>query len=133
MPEQPWEYCLLVEYAPQGMAAVHEPAAVPGTAAEPGDVALRAACRVAYYSSTGTVERELTDRDGRKLFGRAMGLLGAAGWELVAVLPGGEATAAIHRPGLADLHARISRSSKGAFFKRPTQPGRPVDAPKLEL
>ena len=133
MSEQLWEYCLLMEYALHGTAALHEPAAGPGNDDQSLNEDLRADCRVEYYGATGTVAVALTNQDGARIFGRAMGLLGAAGWELVTLLPGAEATAAIRRPGLADLHERIPLTSKGAYFKRPTMPGRLVDEPKLVL
>ncbi len=58
------------------------------------------------------------DRPG-KVWGRVLGLLGMANWEMVGVHPG----------GAKDL----SLVNVMAYFKRPVQAGRRVDEPKITL
>ena len=114
MAEQQWEYCALYIYS--------------------WDVKNKkyfANLGIRYFGDAGNYY-DLAAKKGPHAKGydynpwsRALGELGAAGWELVSVQHGNK---------------RAGTSSKGlildhavAYFKRPIQPGRPIDEPKLVM
>ncbi len=88
-------------------------------------------CGIQYNSGATQISRQLATLDSiltYGAFGKAMGLLGAAGWELVSVQHGNKYGGQIPY----QQHGLIW-DNRVAYFKRPVVPGRAVDEPKLVL
>lgn len=117
-----WEYCALVSHAAEG------PDGQPGWR-----------CRLTYFTADGTLTSQLKEpaSDGiADVFERAVAQLGAGGWELVSLqhelvrnnlcVEGAQYVAAVHTGyGLSAFGA--------AYFKRPVEPGRPIDVPGVAV
>ena len=98
-------------------------------------------CVIIYYSPSGNVVSEQLPKllPENKLqptkfnpYAKAMGLLGAAGWELVSVQHGNRYWAGGGQVGSTEVNGLVW-VNKSAYFKRPILPGRAVDKPKLEI
>ncbi|HET9016737.1 MAG TPA: hypothetical protein VFN57_14150 [Thermomicrobiaceae bacterium] len=117
-----WEYCALVSHAADG------PDGEPGWR-----------CRLTYFTPEGAQTIQLKEPSSNgvaDVFERAMAQLGAGGWELVSLqhelvrnnlrVEGPQYLAAIHTGyGLSAFGA--------AYFKRPRQPERPIDVPRVAV
>ncbi len=84
-------------------------------------------CYVRYCGANGDIKEQLSDLKTITeidLFGKALGRLGALGWELVSIQ---------HSPGGGGNGDSIymSFSIRVAYFKRPVVAGRAVNEPKL--
>lgn len=98
-------------------------------------------CVVLYCSTegSGVISRTLATHDQAPSsidwFAKGMALLGAAGWELVALLNGEPRPVVFHGPNGTPLPLPPLQLPRGlrAHFKRPIQEGRAVDEPLLSL
>jgi hypothetical protein len=129
-----WEYCQLFS------VTLEMPAGTTALAAAPGQVAraeTRYYLRVLYMGPDGrVVERELAAFDqslATNPFYPVMGLLGGAGWELVALAGGRDSWS--DEEGREVLPYRVGwrPSSRTAYLKRQVRAGRPVEEPRLTL
>jgi hypothetical protein len=94
-------------------------------------------CTLRYYSPQGEMLRvqltTLNEPVDFHPFGRAVGLLGARGWELVSTQYGISIGPDPDAPGSMREGGYIRWDNRMAFFKRPVVEGRAVDEPKLEF
>lgn len=119
---QQWEYCSLVSHADVDAAGT------PGWR-----------CRVTYFTPEGTSSRQLkavAEGEPADVFERAMAQLGAGGWELVTLahelVRNNECIQ--HPQYVAAVHTGYGFSAYGvAYFKRPVEHGRPIDAPPIAI
>ncbi len=124
MAEQQWEYCQLSVYDRNEHSGLFG-----------GKKGRSYDCRVHYFGPAGIKHNQLTEL-GKLVFSppvnpfsEAMGLMGAASWELVSVQHGNVVTEYTGQ----GIRGEIVHYSIVAYFKRPVQPGRAVDEPKLVL
>lgn len=94
-------------------------------------------CKLRYYAPQGQMIRvplsTLEEPIDFHPFGRAIGLLGARGWELVSTQYGSAVGPDLDAPGSMREGGYIRWDNRVAFFKRPVVEGRAVDEPKLQL
>jgi hypothetical protein len=113
MAEQQWEHCEL------GLEHTQEPGLLGKN--------WRYACFINYCSPNGDILSYRLSELAKGLpfnpFMKAMGLLGAGGWELVSIQ---------HANTVGDWIAWSNRV-RVAYFKRPSVPGRAVNEPKLSI
>jgi hypothetical protein len=123
MEGQQWEYCRLWIYGSQGVSK--------GLFGSDPNL-YGYACDILYVS-TGSSKGDsyaLARLDKPLNFNpflRAIGLLGAAGWELVSIQHGTNNSIG------GEYEGSIIWDKCIAYFKRPSIPGRPVSEPKLSI
>ncbi len=129
MAHQQWEYCQLV------LAKWEKHDKSKGFLKGTED-AWSYSCNIRYLSPTGEeIFLELARLGFAETlpfnpFSRAMGLLGAAGWELASVQHG----TLVATSTVTDFHwETLSWGNRVAYFKRPVETGRAVNEPKLVL
>jgi hypothetical protein len=124
---QQWEYCELRLYSSKSHP--------PKSRREKQQWSYQ--CSLRYYTPQGEMLRvRLTTLDEPvdfHPFGRAFGLLGARGWELVSAQYGSSVGPDPETPGSVREGGYIRWDNRVALFKRPVVEGRAVDEPNLEF
>ena len=133
MTEQKWEFCELRLFSLQQIKINKGPLK--------GQYESYYNCVVVYYSPSGdAVSKQLPELLPENQirptkfnpFSKAMGLLGAAGWELVSVQHGNRYSHGGGQVSTVEENGLVW-TNKSAYFKRPILPGRAVDGPKLVI
>ena len=127
MHDDQWEYCVLV------MDEAKHHGKTLGVFGE--DKGTGYECRVIYYDTAGdSIVQQISSKDkplGFNPFAKALALLGAAGWELVAVQHGILIGAGNVSPTWK--WDTLSWNNKVCYLKRHILQGRAVNEPKLNL
>jgi hypothetical protein len=81
------------------------------------------------YLELGTIKKPLPYNP----WGKALGILGGFGWELVSVQYGNVVSGGVRVLGWDYEEPTLNRQSRVAYLKRPSISGRATDEPKLVL